>query len=275
MEQSSISTRPAFNFSEIEPASEPIGTMKYTCLYDDLEDGTPIIPTKLRKKVNITYKIGIESGVYEGYAKGTFSDRPTWALGLSQELGIGKYFAITNSILYSEVNFKVNHPDYPANNYIYPDNYRSHIREIAVPIGIKVYPYSNKLIRVGIGVSYVNHIKLKETFDYKLHPIQNATSSVDESTYFPATNDFGNTDPTKTLTTSSPPHASPQPEYYSLGNAKRYYGSLLYTAGVEIKLPLHFSVSAEPAFMMSLDKIKMQNSRVFDFGMNTGIKYTF
>lgn len=274
-EQPIIAARATFSFSEIELAPEPIKAVKYTCLYDDLEDGTPIIPDKLRRKSKITYKIGIESGVYEGYVKGTFSDRPTWTLGLSQELGIGKYFAITNSILYSEVNFKVNNPDYPSNNYGYPDNYRSHIREVAIPIGIKVYPYSNKFFRVGLGISYISHIKLKETFDYKLHPIQNTSSFADAGTFFPVTNDFGSGDPTKTITTATPPHTSPLPEYYSLGNAKRYYGSLAYTAGIEIELPLHLSIAAEPCFMMSLEKIKMQNSRVFDFGMNTGIKYAF
>ncbi|MCW3127666.1 MAG: hypothetical protein JWO03_3324 [Bacteroidetes bacterium] len=277
IERPTIEQRPVLSIPEIEQPGTTFNTISSTCLYDDLQDPAPIIPLKHRHKSSIHYQLGIASGIYEAFAAKTFGNKPAWAFGLSQELQIGKYFAITNSILYSEVNFRINNPKYPDNNYLSADNYSSHIREIAIPIGIKVYPYSSKLIKIGIGISYVNHVKLKETFDYKTTPKQvNTGVLANQSVDFPALNDFTTPDPTKAYTPASmPPRANVVSDYYSIGNGRRYYGSLAYTAGAEFLLPKHFSIAAEPCLMMSLDKIKMQNTRVFDFGMNAGVKYTF
>ena len=248
-----------------------LNSVNYNCLIEDKGEETPTIPLSRKRKISISYQLGVEGATYASYAKKTFGG-PTWGIGLSQQLNIGKYFAITNNILYSEVNFTINNPLYPDNNYNTLDRYHSHISEIAIPIGVKVYPYSNKLIRIGIGISYVNHIKLDETFDYKLTAKPNNVGSYTDLSSFPS--GIASSDPSQ-YQYNSPAHGNAAAEYYSLGRGRKYYGSMMYTIGVEFLLPKHFSISAEPAVRMSLGKIRMQNSRVTDMGMNAGVKYTF
>lgn len=247
--------------------------------WDLAPDGasTQAIPLHHKHKVSASYSLGAETGIFESYTRRTFASVPTWSAGLSQQLAISKYFAITNSILYSEVNFKINRPAYPDNQYSDLMSFTSHIQELAIPIGIKVYPYTSRHLRLSVGVSYVNHIKVNESFTYQFKPkTPPATFAPADVADFPDVNNF---EPGKAI--SSINAAADQLDngklmkYYSLGNGKRYYGSMLYTLGVDILLPHRISISAEPAMRMSIEQIQMQHSRVFDFGINTAIRYTF
>lgn len=241
------------------------------------EGDAQTISARHKHRIAISYSLGAETGVFASYVRKTWSGVPTWSVGLSQQLNIGKYLAITNSILYSEVNFKVNAPVYPVNPYNDLNSYRSRIKELAVPIGIKVYPYTSRHLRISAGVSYINHIKINETFSYQLTPKAPPTTMIPSATAdFPFNNNFNPGYAVDGLTTATPPVTQGKlMEYYSLGNGRRYYGSMMYTIGLDILLPHRISLSAEPAMRMSIDQIKMQNSRVFDVGMNAGIRYTF
>lgn len=244
---------------------------------DNSGESTPAIPAYHKRKVMISYALGAETGFYASYARKTFCDQPTWSMGISQQLHIGKYFAITNSILYSEVHFKINNPVYPDNNYNDLRSYQSKIKELSIPIGIKVYLYTSRRLRLSAGVSYINHIKVNETFSYQLTPKVPPSSMIPIATAdFPGTNNFQpSAIADAQYTAGNQVTNGALMEYYSLGNGKRYYGSMLYTVGVDILLPHRISISAEPAMRMSIGKIKVQNSRVYDFGMNAGVKYTF
>lgn len=241
------------------------------------EEDAQTIPARHKHHIALSYSLGVESGAFVSYAHKTFSGTPTWSTGISQQFNISKYFAITNSILYSEVNFKINNPAYPANQYNDLNSYQSKIKELAIPIGIKVYPYSSRHIRISAGVSYVQHIKLNEAFSYQLTPkAPPATMTPIATADFPVNNSFQPENSVESLTNfgSQIPNGKLM-EYYSLGNGQRYYGGMMYTVGIDILLPHRISISAEPAMRMSIGKIRMQNSRAFDIGMNAGLKYTF
>lgn len=243
------------------------------------DKGALTIPTHHRHRVTLSYALGAEAGVFASYTRKTFAGVPTWSAGLSQQLNIGKYFAITNSVLYSEVNLKVNNPVYPVNQYNDLRSYSAHIRELAIPVGIRIYPYSSRHLRVSVGVSYINHIKCSEAFTYQLTPKAPPATLIPVAVAdFPATNSFGPTNGGNSFTANSSNNGQTYRslmDYYSLGSGQRYYGSLMYTAGVDILLPYHISISAEPALRMSIGKIRMQDSRVLDPGFNTAVRYTF
>ncbi|MBS1623607.1 MAG: hypothetical protein JST83_06280 [Bacteroidetes bacterium] len=242
-------------------------------------DGAPTasIPAHHKHKILVSYALGAESGIFASYTRKTFGATPTWTAGISQQLHIGKYLAITNSILYSEVNFKIDHPAYPDNQYNDLISFTSQIKEIAIPLGVKIYPYTSRHIRLSAGISYVNHIKMSEKFAYQLSPKSPPATFVPVAVAdFPGVNSFEPGKAVANLNIASSPATTGQlMEYYSLGNGRRYYASMMYTIGVDILLPHRISISAEPAMRMSLAPIRMQHSRVFDFGANATIRYTF
>ena len=232
---------------------------------------------KAKKKTPIHYLIGAEAGASAAYIHGTLGNLPCWGIGWTQELKIGKYVGITNSILYSETNFKINNPAYPDFTSAYPTSYRSNNKELSIPVGIKVYPYSKGGISWYLAASYINHIRISESFNYVVKTDTRVTTSFIPdnitSEQYQSMLDMGNSLQNYTAAAVAP--AKGKEEYFSLGASKIYYGSLLLGTGIDYRISQHFQLSMEPFFGMSLTKVKLQDSRLYSGGGNVRLMYRF
>jgi len=194
-------------------------------------------------------------------------------VGFTHDFFFVNRVAITNSILFSQTSFDVYHPK-TTSFTISPGIYSSHITELAIPIGIKVYPVVKNNFRFYINTGIINHIKLKETFDYTMldDTAYNPTANLADP-LFPVQTSFGSN--TKTLDALGMPTSETSTKDFSINNAKRYYTSFYAGAGFEYVAKKHFILFTEPMFYMSLQKIGVQDKRKYNIGLTGGFRYQF
>jgi hypothetical protein len=135
---------------------------------------------------------------------------------------------------------------------------------------------------VHIGVAYINHIKLSETFAYTLIDAPSSSrsgSAVDDPKYatlYPSKITL-DASPDKSNTLSAEPSNSNgyAESYYSLGNARRYYGTVQLAVGIDTRLSTHWMLTTEPLLNINFPAIGLQNTRLYQMGINVGARYQF
>jgi hypothetical protein len=204
-----------------------------------------------------------------------FYSEPSYAVGLRQEFMFLKRFAITNSFMFAQTSFKVYNPQ-TVSFSVSPIDYTSHITELELPIGLKIYPVSKKNVRFYIEAGIINHFKLSETFTYSVldrdTPVNNNLAL---PVYPAATNFGGGIGHTYNAVLSSAYGPSSSTSDFSINKANRYYASFYSNIGAEFILKKHFVLFAESLFYVSLEKIGVQNLRKYNLGLSTGFRYEF
>lgn len=214
----------------------------------------------------------------------------SFRIGFTHDFMFAKRFALSNSIVYSQSTFSVNNVRSESFS-VPPISFTTQIKELAIPIGIKVYPVSKPKIRFYLSAGIINHIKLSETFNYTTwdapkhdtmpSPIPTITNNYPTVTNFDGTatgsietyegnytlNPAGTTGTTTVVGVSS--------NDFSINNAKRYYASFYAGAGVEGVIKNKWILFAEPTFSIDLHKIGIQERRKYNVGANLGFRYQF
>lgn len=211
-----------------------------------------------------------------------FSTKPSYMVGLTHDFLFLNRVAISNSILYSKTSFSVYAPKSAMYNPA-PLSYTSNITEIAIPIGIKVYPVAKPNFRFYISAGVINHIKLTETFSYNAAPdtpismANNPNNLYDNTNVYPVKTDFTGGGYTYDVTNSNAGVSSVQlnTNEFSVNNAKRYYASFYAGMGIEGIIKRHLILFAEPSFFMALQKVGIQDKRKYNVGCNVGLRYSF
>ncbi len=259
----------------------------------DKKENTDLLTKK--KKISFHYSLGVLANVtWTTLGSQMFSDnprrrpapfynKPSYMVGFTYDFLFLNRIAITNSILFSQTSFKVYAPKTVSFTKA-PSDYTSNITELAIPIGIKVYPVVKNNFRFYINVGIINHIKLKETFTYTM-PADTVVPNLTTANMFdpnstgtiPTQTDFtGNGYPYQKLNTSGVATTEQvNTSDFSINNAKRYYASFYASAGFEFVLKKHFVLYTEPLFYMSLQKIGVQEKRKYNLGLSGGFRYQF
>src|ERR1043165_190504 len=159
--------------SLLEPVSETAAT------FSDKKGEEETLPK--RKKKIFQYSVGAMANV-TGTTLGkqaentsvpnhlrTFDDQPSYMVGFTQDFLFVNRVALTTSFAYARTSFVVTAPraeTFPQA----PTFYSSKIQEFVIPVGIKVYPVAKSNFKFYINTGIINHIKLKESFDYRMPP---------------------------------------------------------------------------------------------------------
>lgn len=268
--------------THLNPAEEEYNPAKH--------EGNDQLPKKMRAKV-FQYSIGALGNVSAAMVKentgstAVSTAKPSSMGGFTHDFLFAGRFALSNSILYSQSNFKVTNVRSQSFDPA-PISFNCRITEVAIPIGIKVYPISTPKFRFYLSAGVINHIKLSESFTYNTVTTIDSgiASAIDIKNTYPTTTSFdgngngaietydsytltpGNTTSTKILVNTND---------FSINNAKRYYASFYAGAGVEGIIKNKWILFAEPSFNMSLQKIGIQERRKYNVGANLGFRYQF
>lgn len=206
-----------------------------------------------------------------------FYSKPSYMAGFTHDFLFINRVAITNSILYSQTSFKVSAPK-SVSYARSPVSYTSTIAELAIPIGIKVYPVVKPHFRFYINTGIINHIKLKETFSYNMPldtPVANMGSGQNDPYSLPNQTNFEPGTKTADVLGVTSNGGAATTRDFSINNAKRYYASFYASAGAEFIVKNHWTFFTEPLFYMNLQKIGVQDKRKYNLGLTGGIRYQF
>ena len=268
----------------IDPISmDPILAFQFPDANDNIDpemkkhEGEDVNLKKLNKKV-FNYSLGVMGNVSgttlgsaaNGFLPGGFNTSPSFMVGLTHDFMFFKRFAITNSILFSQTSFTVNSPKTSHGEDV--EEYSSKITELAIPIGIKVYAISKPKFRFYVAACVINHIKLKETFNY----IYNSTNLTGSSGgQLPTQTQFGGGQVPALFANSLSNSAYYSTSDFSINHASRYYASFNASAGAEFIVNKHFVIFAESLFYMSLQKVGVQDKNKYNLGLSAGFRYQF
>lgn len=200
--------------------------------------------------------------------------QPSYMVGFTQDFMIGKRVSFINAWLFSQTSFKVYNPKTVSFSQK-PVEYSSKISEVNITIGVIGYPVSKEKFRFHLAAGIINHIKLKETFNYK-KPVPTTTTSnpaMDSIPVFPAATNFSEN--YSADVTNAPQSSSGNTSDFSINKAARYYTSFYASAGVDFIFKRRFVVFAEPLYFMSLQKIGVQDKRKHNFGLSAGARFQF
>lgn len=248
-----------------------------------------------RKKPVFQYSLGIAGALsaatpgWKNYnhqyelpqaGKPSFHSTPSYMVGITNDFLFVNRFAFTAGFMYAQTSFKVYAP-YAQGYSKVPYNYTSHIKGLAIPMGIKVYPVVTNKFKWYVSAGFIHHIKLQETFSYTMpDSVSNAivnTPTTDKDNFFPTETSFGSAgyeaiqaDQMGNLNTVM---VNTKP--FSINQAKRYYTSFYAGVGVEGIIRNHWILFAEPTYYMTLQRIGYQERRKFDFGGSAGFRYRF
>jgi hypothetical protein len=212
--------------------------------------------------------------------KPSFYSTPSYMVGITNDFLFANRFAFTAGFMYAQTSFKVYAP-YAQGYSQVPYNYTSHIKGLAIPMGIKVYPVVTGAFKLYVSAGFIHHIKLQETFSYTMpDTVSNAIVNIPPSSkdvFFPTQTSFGSegyeaiqADQMGNLSTVT---VNTKP--FSVNEAKRYYTSFYAGLGVEGIIRNHWILFAEPTYYMTLQRIGYQERRMFDFGGSAGFRYQF
>ncbi len=207
---------------------------------------------------------------------GFFYNQPSYMAGFTHDFLFVNRVAITNSILYGQTTFKVSAPKTVSYSKA-PTSYTSTVKELAIPIGIKVYPVVKPGFKFYINTGIINHIKLKETFSYTLVPdTPSSLANIGQNDPYslPNQTEFGTQTKTADVLGAGGGTETTTKDF-SINNAKRYYTSFYASAGFEFIVKKNWIFFTEPQFYMSLQKIGVQDKRKYNLGAIGGVRYQF
>lgn len=290
----------SINVNALATSTEPINADKYWLThlnpadeeyYPARNESSDELPNKTRSKMFL-YSVGALGNISTSMVKKStgggngvsFSGMPSSMGGLTHDFLFAGRFAISNSILYAQTQFTVSNVRSqsfaPA-----PLSFNCKITEVAIPIGIKIYPVAKPNFRFYLSAGVINHIKLSETFSYTA-PKQDTVIpnyALEVKNTYPTQTSFdgaGNgvietVDATAGLASNTSTRVTVNSNDFSLNNTKRYYTSFYAGAGVEGIIKNKWILFAEPSFNMSLQKIGIQERRKYNIGANMGCRYQF
>lgn len=264
----------------------PIGVLNleqldgYALAFDDakIEDSsfTSKKGSRATRKMVFSYSLGagaLVSAASSGNKE--FYSRPSYMVGLTHDFLFVNRFAISNAVMFSKTSFQYKRPE--ATRFLRaPLSYTSTITEVAIPIGVKGYVVSTPQLKLYLSAGVVNHIKVKETFDY-VTPIDTPTNIATTPTAgvtYPYMTDFTGYE-SSAVDASGNLIRTKSTSDFSLNKAKRYYASFYAGVGVEYIFKKRILFFAEPTFYMSLQKIGVQDKRKYNVGALGGIRYKF
>lgn len=229
------------------------------------------------------YQLGVAaqlSGTSVGGGNGVYRT-PSFALGITQEFLFLNRFALTTGLHYAETSFRIGQPltdSAFAGTNVY-NHYTTQLRELNIPMGLKVYAWQTEQWRVFVHTGIVHHVKLREQFVSNITSQPSALVNIPPGTTFDNTN-VTNSNPFGTIETAdllSPAQKSSTTEadYFGIRGQKRYYTSLYVSCGVEVVLRKRLHLVAEPMYQLLLHKIGRQPNLRHRFGLSAGFKYTF
>jgi hypothetical protein len=235
--------------------------------------------------IRIRYELGAAAFTGVLWAGKNPAGSVAYGAGIEQALHIGRWFALTNGIGYVRHHFNVQKPVVISYDNA-PESYSSNIQQLDVSLGFRVYPVSTKRIRFYIAGSLVSHIKLKETFTYKLkdeeplfgistieaeYPVQTIFTNNPQPVSERDGQDFNNNAISGSIYVSEPGNTYD----FSINQARRYYFGIVAGAGVSFLLPKNLSISLEPNYYIAPQKIGVQNLRLSGLRGNFRLSYTF
>lgn len=254
-------------------------------------EGNDELPKKLKAKV-FQYSIGalgnVSTAMVNTSVEGndiSLGYKPSSMGGFTHDFLFANRFAISNSILYAQSHFTVSNVRSESFTPA-PLSFNCSITELAIPIGIKVYPVSTAKFRFYISAGIINHIKLKETFTYTVDrpdSVSNIPNAADVKNTYPTQTSFDGTGNGAIETngynlgtaTNVTTVVSVNTDEFSINNARRYYTSFYAGAGLEGIIKNKWILFAEPTFSMDLQKIGIQERRRYNVGANLGFRYQF
>lgn len=261
--------------------------------FDATKDEDNTLPRK--KKPVFRYSLGIAGTLtaatpgwkhynhqYEAYQAGkpAFYATPSYMVGLTNDFLFANRFAFSVGLMYAQTSFKVYGP-YAGPYSQVPVGYTSHIKGLATPMGIKVYPVVTNNFKLYVSAGFIHHIKLQETFSYTMpDTVSNAIVNIPPSSkdaFFPTQTSFGS-DGYEAIQADQMGNLSTvmvNTKPFSINEAKRYYTSFYAGLGVEGIIRNHWILFAEPTYYMTLQRIGYQERRKFDFGGSAGFRYQF
>lgn len=216
------------------------------------------------KKKPFQYEIGLVSGVGISFTQREFHNQPNWSVGVQQAFRIGKYIAITNGVQYSKTAFVVNKVR-NVDTVSAPKSYVANIHSIAIPIGLNVYPVTSKRVSWYLSAGVVNHIKVKEDFDFRIPVANNSFGTL--------TNDPPIVNSLESFNSLDKSTAN-KTEDYQLGS-KRYFANFYAGSGVEVKLHSKLLINTGVLYQISLSPTGKQQARPMTFGGELGLRYKF
>lgn len=280
--------------------AEPVYADKYwmTNLNTNSEEYNPAhsqssdeLPEKMRAK-EFRYSLGVLANYSQNIVRKGIPGRdtssgknyatlPSYSIGFTHDLLFANRFAISNSILFSQSSFWVSGVRSEAFTPA-PISFRCRMTEIAIPIGIKVYPVAKPKFKFYLSAGVINHIKLQETFRYASYA-QPSNNFNDVKNTYPTQTSFNGSgngavesyDMNLNAGSSTMTSVSVNTNEFSINNAKRYYASFYAGAGVEGIIKNRWILFAEPSFNMTLQKIGIQERRKYNVGTNLGFRYQF
>jgi hypothetical protein len=141
------------------------------------------------KKKKFQYSLGVIGAAAATIGR-TYSDKPSYFAGFINDFLFFKRFALTTGFAYSNTSFTKVDPISELYE-IPPIEYSSVISELMIPVGVKIYPVSLQHFRMYVHGGIINHIKLKETFEYIKPPVEpNPPAPTFEATDFPTQTNF-------------------------------------------------------------------------------------
>lgn len=239
-------------------------------------DEEVMVPRK--KKPIVQYSAGVSGGISfstmqhvdptSDYRQQAFTHKtPSWSVGFTNDILFVNRVAISTGIMYAQTSFTISPilDNYPTG----VSAYRSDIKELHIPVGVKVYPYRNQKVGVYINTGFLNHIKLRENFSYQAIQPSLATGVQDVTNGLPTFNDFSSTGIESA--TNNPALFNAGIDRFSIARGNRYYASYYVHAGVEAIFRKRIIVFAEPSFTLSL--ATAQEMRKYNVGMVTGFRF--
>jgi hypothetical protein len=239
----------------------------------------------LKSQKKFIYSIGVVSTLSAAVTKNNVAHNPSYSVGIINEFMFAKRVAVSLGINYAKTSFKMIEPRTETFE-IMPLEYISNITELNLPFGVKVYPVSHEKFRYYIHTGIINHIKLKETFSYKIPPVDTSTPPANNpklnENYYPQQTNFGNAshteasfDYTTSGTSGNTTITQTNTNDFSINNAKRYYISVFASTGVEYVLKQRYLFFAETVYFTNLQPIGIQQKRKHNIGLGCGFRVQF
>ncbi len=208
-------------------------------------------------------------------------NKPSFAVGITQEFLFMKRFAITTGLMYAQTSYRIERPATDSafagtNTY---NNYTTQLQELNIPLGIKVYAYNTKALRAFVHTGIINHIKLNEKFVSNITSEPNAIVNVPPGTLFDNTtvtnsNPFGAVE-SNMVSALQKTVAEGEADYFGIRGQRRYYTSFYVSCGIEVVLRKRLHLVAEPMYQLLLHSIGRQSNLKHNFGISAGFKYNF
>lgn len=240
--------------------------------------------SRLQRK-KFLYSIGIITSLSAPVGD-VYSSRPSFFAGITNDFHIGKRFAVTAGITYANTFFTKAKPR--SEHYtVPPAAYSSSIREVMMPMGLKIYPFTSSKLNTYLNVGIMHHIKLKETFSYLKPPHSPLPTNPPVSPSplvlddYPTQTNFNAPDEGYEALGNNPGVGQPlgirkiSTADFSIHKANRYYTSAVVGLGGEYLWNDRWVIFVETLYSFTIQEIGVQEKRKNNVGGIAGMRIQF